>query len=138
MVYNKSVNTYYSDKEINMANWNEIKSKISKTADKVAAKTTEVADIASKHVKLKSMDSKISGKYEDLGRYYYKQIKSEQSQAEKLTSLTLELDKLIADRKALREEIEADKQRRAEEKKAREEAKKEEAAEENAKETDAE
>ena len=98
-----------------MASWNDIKSKISKTADKVVAKTSEVADSASKHVKLKTMDSKIADKYEDLGRYYYKQLKSEQSQSEKLTSIEAELDKLIADRKALKEEIEADKARRAEE-----------------------
>ena len=106
-----------------MANWSEIKSKIEKTTDKVVAKTSEVADIAAKHVRLKAMDGKLSGKYEDLGRYYYKQLKNGQSEEEKMSKLVGDIEKLIADRKALREEIEADKQRRAEEKKAREEAK---------------
>ncbi len=107
-----------------MADWNEIKAKISKTTDKVVAKTSEVADIASKHVKLKTMDAKLSGKYEDLGRYYYKQLKNEQSEQDKISKLVGEIEKLTSERKALREEIEADKQRRAEEKQAREEAKK--------------
>ena len=114
-----------------MANWNDIKSKINKTASKVAAKTTEVADTATKHVKLKSLDGKIASKYEDLGRYYYKQLKSEQTQEEKISELVADIEKLLADRKALREEIDADKARRAEEKKAREEAKKEESSEED-------
>ena len=109
-----------------MANWNEIKTKINKTAGKLAAKTSEVADTASKHVKLKAMDGKIAKKYEDIGRYYYKQLKDEQTQADKLSELVCDVDKLVADRKALREEIEADKQRRAEEKQARKEAEKEE------------
>ncbi len=109
-----------------MANWNDIKNKISKTADKVAAKTSEVADTATKHVKIKAIDGKIAVKYEDLGRYYYKQLKSEQTQEEKMSALVAEIEKLIEDRKALREEIDADKARRAEEKKAREEAQKEE------------
>ncbi|MBP3370530.1 MAG: hypothetical protein J6L85_07235 [Clostridia bacterium] len=106
-----------------MANWNEIKTKIEKTTGTVVAKTSEIADIAAKHVRLKAMDAKLSGKYEDLGRYYYKQLKNGQSEEEKITKLVADIEKLIADRKALREEIEADKQRRAEEKKAREEAK---------------
>lgn len=99
-----------------MANWSEIKGKIGKTTDKVVAKTSEVADIAAKHVKLKTIDGKLSGKYEDLGRYYYKQLKNGQSEEEKINKLVDNIEKLIADRKALREEIEADKQRRAEQK----------------------
>lgn len=102
-----------------MANWSEIKGKIEKTTDKVVAKTSEVADIAAKHVKLKAMDGKLSGKYEDLGRYYYKQIKNGQSEEEKINKLVDNIEKLIADRKALREEIEADKQRRAEQKRGK-------------------
>ena len=99
-----------------MANWTEIKTKITKTTNKVVTKTGEVADVAAKHVKLKSLDGKLSGKYEDLGRYYYKQLKSEQDQSEKIEKAVSEIEKLIADRKALKEEIEADKQRRAEQK----------------------
>ena len=106
-----------------MASWNEIKCKVGKAANKVAAKTSEVADTASKHVKLKAMDGKLASKYEDIGRYCYKQSRNGESEAETIDKLMLEVDKLIADRKALREEIEADKQRRAEEKKVRAEAK---------------
>ena len=99
-----------------MANWGEIKQKVTTTTNKVVAKTTEVADIAAKHVKLKALDGKISGKYEDLGRYYYKQLKSEQEQGEKISKLVSDIETLLADRKALKQEIEEDKQRRAEQK----------------------
>ena len=101
-------------KEKNMAKWGEIKTKISKTTNKVVTKTGEVADIAAKHVKLKSIEGKITEKYEELGRYYYKQLKTEQDQSEKLTAIVSEVDKLIVDRRALKEEIAAEKQRRAE------------------------
>jgi hypothetical protein len=101
-------------KEKNMAKWGEIKTKISKTTNKVVTKTGEVADIAAKHVKLKSIEGKITEKYEELGRYYYKQLKTEQDQSEKMAAIVIDVDKLIVDRKDLKNEIAADKQRRAE------------------------
>ena len=114
-----------------MANWANIKQKVTTTTNKVVAKTGEVADIASKHVKLKALDGKISGKYEDLGRYYYKQLKSEQSQDEKISKLVGEIEALLADRKALKAEIEADKQRRAEQREERKNEKAQAGASEN-------
>ncbi len=113
-----------------MADWNELKTKITDVANKAVKKTGEVVDIASKNVKLKMLDSKISSKYEDLGRLTYKQLKNEVSQAEKIAEVVAEIDTLRADRKALKEEIEAEKQRRAE---AKEEAKAQAKAEAEAK-----
>ena len=43
-----------------MSDWSEIKKKINSTTKKIAKKTTEVADTASKHIKLKSLDGKLS------------------------------------------------------------------------------
>ena len=114
-----------------MANWTDIKQKVATTTNKVVAKTGEVADIAAKHVKLKALDGKISGKYEDLGRYYYKQLKSEQAQDEKISKLVGDIETLLADRKALKEEIEADKQRRAEQREERKNEKAQASASEN-------
>ena len=101
-----------------MANWNEIRVKVGNAASKAAKKTEEIAHTTAKYVKLKSLDSKISAKFEVLGKLTYKQIKDEESQAERIARVIDEIDSLRAQRKALKEEIEADKQRRAEEKAA--------------------
>ena len=111
-----------------MADWNEIRSKIGKAANKAVQKTSEMADSASKYVKLKSYDSKISSKYESLGRLTYKQIKSGESQAQRISELIDDIDSLCANRKQLADEIEADKQRRAEEKAAEKQQRAEEKA----------
>ena len=99
-----------------MANWEEIRVKVGNAAKKTAKKTEELAHITAKYVKLKALDTKISGKYEELGRYTYKQIKNEVSQAEKISLVISEIDALRAQRSTLKEEIEADKKKRTEEK----------------------
>ena len=97
-----------------MANWQEIKGKLGKAAETAVKKTGELADSAAKHVKLKALDGKLSGKYEKLGRLTYKQLKSGESQAEDISKAVEEIDSLRAQRKALSDEIEADKKRRSE------------------------
>lgn len=99
-----------------MADWNGIKVQIGKAANKAVKVTGEIADIASKQIKLKSYDSKLSSKYESLGRLTYKQIKCGESQAERISAVITEIDGLRVKRSELAEEIEADKVRRAEEK----------------------
>ena len=116
-----------------MADWTEIREKISKAANKAVKTTGEVADIATKQIKLKSLDSKLSGKYEDLGRLTYKQIKSGESQAESIAVIIDEIDGLRVKRKDLEDEIAEDKKRRAEEKaEAKRQAKLEKEAKERA------
>ena len=99
-----------------MANWDEIKDKLGRAASKAVKKTEELADSASKHIKLKAIDSKLSGRYEMLGRLTYKQLKSGDSQAERISTVIEDIDLLRSQRRALQAEIESDKQRRAEEK----------------------
>ncbi len=99
-----------------MADWNKIKTKIGDAANKAAKKTGELADTASKHVRLKMLDGKISSKYEELGRLTYKQLKNEISQADKISAVIEAIDSLREQRKALKDEIEVDKQARSEEK----------------------
>lgn len=112
-----------------MANWNEIKQKITKTTNKIAKKTGEAADTAAKHIRLKGIEGKLSDKYESLGRTYYKQLKGTDVEIEKIEELLVAIDTLVDERKTLKAEIEADKQRRKEEKKARQEEKEAEQAE---------
>ena len=92
-----------------MSEFNNFCKKVKKTASKVAKKTGEAADIAAKYVKLHRIDSKLSDRYEMLGRLTYKQLKTGESYAEKISLYIQSIDQLRADRKALNEEIEADK-----------------------------
>ena len=99
-----------------MAKWKEIRTSAGKTANNAIKKTGELADTASKYVKLKMLEGKLSSKYEELGRLTYKQIKSETSMAERISEVIDKIDSLRAQRKALKDEIEEDKKKRAEKK----------------------
>lgn len=94
-----------------MSDWTAFAKKVKRKAKKAAKKTGEAADIAVKYVRLHKMDSKLSDRYEALGRLTYKQLKTGESQAEKIALYIESIDKIRADRKALNEEIEADKAR---------------------------
>ena len=105
-----------------MASWNEIKAKICKTTDKVVAKTSEVADTAAKHVKVKTIDGRLAEKYEELGRVYYVVLKGEEAEEGKAEAIVAEIEALVAEKKAIKAELEAEKHRREEAKKAKEAA----------------
>ena len=106
-----------------MASWEKIKTQIGRVTNKVVAKTGEVADTASKHVKLKSIEGNLSEAYEHLGRLSYKKIKGGEVAAEKVDAVVADIEALIAEKKALKAEIAADKERRAAEKQAKKDAK---------------
>lgn len=106
-----------------MASWENIKTKIGEVTGKVVAKTGEVADSASKHVRLKAIESNLSESYEVLGRLAYKHTKGKEVSEEKVNALIAEIDSLIIDKKNLKAEIAEDKARRAAERQAKREAK---------------
>ena len=106
-----------------MADWEKISRNVGRAAGKAVRKTEELADIALKNIKLASCDAKISKLFEKLGRLTYKQLKSGESQAEKISELMLSIDRARAEYAALRREIEEDKKRREEAKRAEEAAK---------------
>lgn len=95
-----------------MSEFKEIGKKLKKTAVKAIRKTEEVADIAAKYVRLRSIDSKLDDRYEMLGKLTYKQLKTGESQAERIALYIESIDKLRADRKALQAEIEAEKMKK--------------------------
>lgn len=92
-----------------MSEFNSFCKKVKKTAARVAKKTSEATDIAVKYIKLQRIDSRLSDRYEALGRLTYKQLKTGESYAEKIALYIQSIDQLRADRKALNEEIEAEK-----------------------------
>ena len=94
-----------------MSELNSFCKKVKSVAGKAVKKTGEFADLAAKYVRLHSMDSKLDDRYEMLGRLTYKQLKTGESYAEKIALYIDSIDKLRVDRKALNDEIEADKAR---------------------------
>ena len=97
-----------------MANWNDIKLRMSHAADKTIKKAGELADSASLKFKLKTLNVKLGDKYEKLGRLTYKQLKTERSQAEAISAVITDIDSLREEIKQLKERIEEDKHARRE------------------------
>ncbi len=82
-----------------MATWNEFCSSVSRVANKTAKKTGELAHSASLHIKLENNKAKLSSSYEKLGRLTYKQLKSGESQAEKISGVIETIDNLRKEEK---------------------------------------
>ncbi len=99
-----------------MSEWNEFCTKVGMVADKAAKKTGELADTASKHVRVKMYDAKLASKYEDLGRLTYRQLRTEVSQAEKIAVVVDKIDQLRAERKLIVTQIEEERAKRNAEK----------------------
>ena len=101
-----------------MADWNQIKHSIGSVAKKAKQKTGEIVDVASMQIKLKSLESKRDHLYEQLGRLTYRQLKTGESQAEKIASTIEGLDEIRAQLRAQAELIAKAKRERAEKKAA--------------------
>ena len=89
-----------------MANWNEIRSDVTKVASKAIKKTGELADTASVHLKIKMAEVRLSAAFEKLGKLTYKQLKTEVSQAEAISETMATIDTLRADVKTLKIRLE--------------------------------
>ena len=101
-----------------MANWNQIKKNLGDAAQKAKKKTGEIVDDASMQIKLKSLESKRDKLYEQLGRLTYRQLKTGESQAEKIAQTIEGLDDVRAKHRAQAELIAKVKRERAEQKAA--------------------
>ena len=101
-----------------MANMNNIKTTARRAANKAIKETGELADIASMHLKLKSLERKLDSKYKDLGKLTYKQLKTGASQAEKIADAIVDIDTLREEIRLQKEKIETEKQVRKERKAA--------------------
>ena len=97
-----------------MASWNEIRDDVTRVANKAIKKTGELADSASLHIKLKVSEAKLSKAYEKLGKLTYKQLKSGDSQAEKISEAMATIDSLRADAKTIKIKLEEAKAAREE------------------------
>ncbi|MBQ8331617.1 MAG: hypothetical protein IJX94_03860 [Clostridia bacterium] len=105
-----------------MASWNELRDTAKRAATKAINKTSELVDIASMQIKLKSLESKRNTQYQLLGKLTYRQLKSGESQAEKIAPVVAELDTILEQIREQVAEIEAAKKAREERKQAEKEA----------------
>ena len=104
-----------------MANWENIKSGVSKAANKTIKKTGELAGNASQHMKLARLMSKRDELFEKLGKLTYTQLKTDESHAEEIAAVISQIDTLglqIRAQKAKIEEAKAEKAREKAESKA--------------------
>ena len=97
-----------------MANWENIKSGVTRVASTTVKKTGELAGNASMHMKLARLMSKRDGLFEKLGKLTYTQLKTEDSHAEEIAAVISQRDTLglqIRAQKAKIEEAKAEKAR---------------------------
>ena len=105
-----------------MAGWTKIKEGIGSMAGKAKKRTGELMDEASMQLKLKALDSRKKKLYEQLGRLTYRQLKSQESQAEKISDTIAAIDRTRAKEREISDALEAAKLQRAAEKAAAKEA----------------
>ena len=94
-----------------MSSWNEFCDGTRRFANKAVKKTEELAHSASLHIKLESTKNKLSAHFEKLGRLTYKQLSSGETQAEKISDVITEIDKLRAEEKELKNKIDDSKKK---------------------------
>lgn len=102
-----------------MANWSTVRDGAARATNKAIRKTGEVADVAAIYVKIKMTEAKLDGYYTTLGKLTYKQLKTGESQAEKIKPIVDGIDASREKIRLLREKLEEEKQRRKEAKTAK-------------------
>lgn len=102
-----------------MANWSTVKDGAARATNKAIRKTGEVADVAAIYVKIKMAEAKLDGYYTTLGKLTYKQLKTGESQAEKIKPIVDGIDASREKIRLLREKLEEEKQRKKDAKSAR-------------------
>ena len=96
-----------------MANWENIKSGVTRVANTTIKKTGELAGNASMHMKLARLMAKRDEMFEKLGKLTYIQLKTKESRAEEIAAIISQIDSLgvqIVKQKAKIEEAKAQKE----------------------------
>ena len=102
-----------------MANWSTVKDGAARATNKAIRKTGEVADVAAIYVKIKMTEAKLDGYYTTLGKLTYKQLRTGESQAEKIKPIIDGIDMSREKIRLLREKLDEEKQRRKDAKAAK-------------------
>ena len=99
-----------------MANWEEIRVTAKTVANRAMQKTGELADLAAMRIRLKALESRRDELYRKLGQLTYRQLKTGDSQAERIAPVVEKLDVVRAKIRAQIAEIEEERGARAAEK----------------------
>lgn len=97
-----------------MATWELFKLSAKRAANKALKETSDAADLAALHIRIKALEAKRNEEYEMLGKLTYRQLKTGVSQAERIAPVIENIDKVrakikrvnaqIDDTRAMREE----------------------------------
>ena len=85
-----------------MANWDEFYVTAKGMAAKAMQKTEELADIAAMRIRLKALENRRDEQYKRLGKLTYRQLKTGESQAERIAPVVANLDQI---REKIRKQI---------------------------------
>lgn len=91
-----------------MADWNEIKNDIKKTAKGVGAELTKIGNSAAAHLKLNGLKVELAELFEKLGRVSYENLRKaegEKQETEKIAGLLAKIDEKKAQIAALEADI---------------------------------
>ncbi len=99
-----------------MANWENIKSGVSKAANTTIKKTGELAENASMHMKLARLMSKRDDLFAKLGKLTYTQLKTDESHAGEISAVISQIDTLSLQIRAQKAKIEETRAQKAREK----------------------
>ena len=89
-----------------MATWDLFKLSAKRAANKALKETSDAADLAGLHIRLKALEAKRNEEYEMLGRLTYRQLKTGVSQAERIAPVIENIDKTRAKIKKVNAQIE--------------------------------
>ncbi len=80
-----------------MSKWNNFCKNVRQLTEKAIKKTEELTDVAALHVKIKTLEGKISEQYENLGVLTYSSAKSGSDNKETVTLTVSKIDSYLAD-----------------------------------------
>ena len=95
-----------------MANWNTVRTSVGHAAGKAIKKTSEVADVAALYVRLKTTEAQLDGYFTALGKLTYLQLKTGESQAEKIAPILERIEEAKKKIRALKNKIEVERAKR--------------------------
>ena len=99
--------------------WNEFRNQVKNVAGRAADKINQSADLATLQIKLSSMERKLSGAYESLGKIAYKHFTEEtENDVQKVTNAVGAVQAIQDDIKNLKTQIEELKKQNEEKKAA--------------------
>ncbi len=88
-----------------MGFWNELGDKVTKTVNKAAKKTEDIADLTKKKLSLKAEEDKLDSIYAQIGKIRFAELRMGEDKTDAIETLLFEVEDSIDKIKALRASI---------------------------------